>query len=50
MDVRVVGEMRETLFRGGRRGEERHYFLKFLGFARLSFLYDWYEYKDIRLR
>jgi hypothetical protein len=34
-----VGKMRENLFRGGKGGEGRHYFLKFLGFARLSFLY-----------
>jgi hypothetical protein len=43
MDVKVVGAMRENLFLGGGGGEGRHYFLNFVGFARLSFCYDWCE-------
>jgi hypothetical protein len=49
MDVKVVGATRENLFLGGREAEEKHYLLKFLGFVRLSFFYDRYEYKGIRL-
>jgi hypothetical protein len=46
MDVKVLGATRENLFLGGREAEEKHYLLNFLGFVRLSFFSDWYEYKD----